>query len=68
MTDRLTRAEEQLAHLAQSFEELSDIVTAQQAAIDRLERRLALALEREAEREWQEGGTLPISGEPPPHY
>ncbi len=68
MTDRLTRAEEQLAQLAQSFEELSDIVTAQQAAIDRLERRLALALEREAEREWQEGGTVPLGDERPPHY
>ncbi len=68
MTDRITRAEEQLAHLAHSVEELSEILTAQQAVIDRLERRLALLQEREAEREWQEGGTLPISGEPPPHY
>ena len=68
MTDRLTRAEEQLAHLAQSVEELSDIVTAQQAAIDRLERRLALALEREAERELHDGGTVPLGDAQPPHY
>ncbi|MCJ8138700.1 SlyX family protein [Falsirhodobacter halotolerans] len=63
--------EEQIAHLTRMVEDLSDVVTAQAREIDRLTRRVGLLLEREAEREAQEGGaggTIPLADQRPPHW
>lgn len=65
--DRLDAAEEQIAHLARAVDDLSEIVARQQGEIDRLERRVALLLAREAERE-ADGGVLPLADQRPPHW
>jgi len=60
--------EEQIAHLTRSVEDLSDVVTRQQREIDGLTRRLALLVDREAEREYDSGGSIPLADQVPPHY
>ena len=59
--------EEQIAHLSRAVEDLSDVVAAQAREIDRLTRRMALLLEREAERETGAGG-IPLADQRPPHW
>lgn len=60
--------EERIAHLTRTVDELSDIVAAQQTRIDRLARRLAMLIQREAEREADAGGTVPLADQKPPHW
>ncbi|MBK5934763.1 SlyX protein [Rhodovulum imhoffii] len=60
--------EERLAHLAAAVEDLSDIVVRQGGEIDRLTRRVAMLMEREAERELDAGGPLPLADQTPPHW
>lgn len=67
MTDR-TRIEEEMAHLGRLVEELSDVVARQDAEIARLTRRVELLMAREAEREVEAGGTLPLADQKPPHW
>jgi SlyX protein len=66
--DRLHRAEEQIAHLTRIVDDLSAIVAAQASTLDRLTRRLSMLMEREAEREVDGGGTLPLADQKPPHW
>ncbi len=68
MDDRLSTAEEQIAHLARMVEDLSATVHRQEGTIARLERRLELLLAREAEREYDAGGQVPLGDERPPHW
>lgn len=68
MDDRLTRAEEQIAHLTRIVEDLSDVTSAQARDLVRLTRLVSLLMEREAEREMQAGGTIPLADQKPPHY
>lgn len=68
MTDRITDLEEQLAHLSRSVDDLSEVVARQAREIDLLNRRLGLLMEREAEREVAEGGTIPLADQRPPHW
>ncbi len=68
MEDRIFKLEEQLAHLTRVTEDLSDIVARQEAQIEQLLRRQAMLMEREAEREVQEGGTVPLADQRPPHW
>ncbi len=67
-TDRITDLEIQLAHQAAAIEDLSDVVRIQGDDIARLRRRLALLLERAAETELAEGGTVPLADRRPPHW
>ena len=60
--------EEHLAHMSRTLDELNTVVTAQQKEIDRLTRRVAMLMEREAEREAQGSGGVVIGDERPPHY
>ncbi len=62
------RIEERLAHLERALDDLSDVAARQGAEIDRLTRRVALLMEREAGREWSEGGTVPLADQKPPHW
>ena len=62
-----TSLEERIAHLTRAVDDLSDVVAAQATELDRLTRRVALLMAREAERE-AEGGTLPLAEERPPHW
>ncbi|KEP70213.1 SlyX family protein [Thioclava sp. BHET1] len=68
MQDRFERAEEEIAHLTRTVEDLSDVVVEQTRRIERLERQLGLLMEREAEREVEGGGTIPLADQKPPHW
>lgn len=63
----LTRLEEKLAHLARAVEDLSDTVARQEREIARLEARIGLLIEREAERE-AEAGNVVLADQKPPHW
>lgn len=60
--------EERIAHLIRTVDDLNDVVTAQQAEIDRLTRRVEMLMQREAEREAQGTGGVVFGDERPPHY
>ncbi len=60
--------EEKLAHLERVVEDLSDVVARQQTEIDRLTRRVAMMMEREAEREAGAGNSVPLADQRPPHW
>lgn len=66
MTD-LTPLEERLAHLTRAMDDLSDVVARQEREIARLTARVALLMEREAERE-AAGPGAPPADQPPPHW
>ncbi len=68
MTDRIDRAEEELAHLTRMVDELSDVVALQGREIERLSRMIGLLMEREAEREFSGGGSVPLADQKPPHW
>lgn len=67
MQDRQRAAEERIAHLERMVEELSDELARQARALALAERRLALLLEREAERELGDGAP-PLADQKPPHW
>ncbi len=63
-----TTLEEQIAHLTRTVEELSDIVARQETELAQVTRRLAMLMEREATRELDAGGTVPLADQRPPHW
>lgn len=63
-----THLEEQLAYLTRTVEELSDIVARQETELAVAQRRLAMLMEREAGRELDAGGTVPLADQKPPHW
>ncbi|MEL7179269.1 MAG: SlyX family protein [Pseudomonadota bacterium] len=63
-----TQLEEQIAHLTRTVEELSDIVARQETELAVATRRLAMLMEREAGREMEAGGTVPLADQRPPHW
>ena len=65
---RIEDLEERIAHLTRAVEDLSDIVRAQGSQIDRLTQRTRLMMEREAEREAEAGGQIPLADQRPPHW
>ena len=67
MTDT-THLEEKIAHLTRTVEELSDIVARQETELALVTRRLAMLTEREASRELDAGGTVPLADQRPPHW
>ena len=67
MTD-ITSLEEQIAHLTRAVEELSDIVARQEKEMALAQRRLAMLMEREATRDFDAGGTVPLADQRPPHW
>ncbi len=67
MTD-ITHLEEQIAHLTRTVDDLSDIENRQKNEVDVAARRLAMLMEREAEREMDAGGSVPLADQRPPHY
>ncbi len=64
----ITDLEEQIAHLTRTVEDLSDIVARQETELAQATRRLALLMEREATRELDAGGTVPLADQKPPHW
>ena len=67
MTD-ITHLEEQIAHLTRTVDDLSDIMTRQETELAVATRRLAMLMEREAGREMDAGGSVPLADQRPPHY
>ncbi|MCK0095263.1 SlyX family protein [Yoonia sp. F2084L] len=63
-----THLEEQIAHLTRAVEELSDIVARQEGELAQATRRLAMLMEREATRDLDAGGTVPLADQRPPHW
>ncbi|WP_224813817.1 SlyX family protein [Hasllibacter sp. MH4015] len=62
------RLEEQLAHLTRAVDDLSEVVARQDAEIAVLTRRVEMLMQREAEREVDASGTLPLADQKPPHW
>ena len=67
MTDNIT-LEEKIAHLSRTVDELSDIVARQETELALAQRRLAMLMEREAGRDLDAGGTVPLADQKPPHW
>ena len=63
-----TDLEEQIAHLSRTVEELSDIVARQEKELALTQRRIAMVMEREASREFEGGGSVPLADQKPPHW
>jgi len=66
--DRTDALEEKLAHLQRVTDELSDIVARQETELARLTRRMEMVMQREAEREFDSGGSVPLADQKPPHW
>jgi SlyX protein len=64
----ITHLEEQIAHLTRMVEDLSDVVARQETELAVATRRLAMLMEREAGRELDGGGTIPLADQKPPHW
>ena len=60
--------EEQIAHLTRIVDDLSEVVARQERELALMMRRVQLLLEREATREVDQGGSVPLGDERPPHY
>ncbi|MBY6082374.1 MULTISPECIES: SlyX family protein [Ruegeria] len=60
--------EEKIAHLTRTVDDLSMVVAKQQDEIDRLTRRVAMLMQREAERAQEGSGGVILGDERPPHY
>ncbi len=60
--------EEKIAHMTKMVDELSEVIARQQSEIDVLTRKVAMLMQREAEREAQGGGSVVLGDERPPHY
>ncbi len=67
MTDS-THLEEQIAHLTRAVDDLSDIVARQETELALAQQRLAMLMKREAGREIEGGGTVPLADQRPPHW
>lgn len=66
--DRIEALEERVAHLTRAVDDLSGVVAQQADMIDRLTRRIGMLMEREAEREADAGGGIPLADQRPPHW
>jgi len=67
MTDQ-THLEEKIAHLTRTVDDLSDIVARQETELSRLAHRVEMLMEREASREMDTGGSIPLADQRPPHW
>lgn len=65
--DRFDALEERLSHLIRANDDLSEVVARQGREIDLLTRRVAMLMQREAEREAGEG-EAPAANVRPPHW
>ena len=68
MADQIQKMEEQIAHLTRICDDLSDVVARQEGEITQLTRRVEMLLRREAEREVEVGGSVPLADQKPPHW
>ncbi len=64
----LTDLEETIAHLSRTVEELSDVVARHDRMLDQVNHRVEMLMNREAERELETGGSVPLADQKPPHW
>ena len=64
----MTEIEEKLAHLQRVVDDLSDTVARQDREIETLKTRVAMLMQREAQRETDASGGMVFGDERPPHY
>lgn len=67
-SDPDTAAQERIAHLERTVDDLSEALADHAARLDSLERRLALLMAREAERAADGSGGVMLGDERPPHW
>ena len=65
---QIAALEARIAHLIRAVEDLSDVVARQGRDLDRLLRLTQLLAEREAERESDGTGAIPLADQRPPHW
>ncbi|MCB5200071.1 SlyX family protein [Loktanella sp. TSTF-M6] len=63
-----TDLEIQIAHLTRLVEDLSDVVARQDKDLTIALRRIEMLMQREATREAESSGTVPLGDERPPHW
>jgi SlyX protein len=68
MDERLSRMEEEIAHLRKAVDDLSDVVARQTREIELLTRRSAMLMARAAEAETEASGAIPLADQKPPHW
>ncbi|WP_193141530.1 SlyX family protein [Meridianimarinicoccus sp. MJW13] len=69
MTETATQAmQERMAYLERTLSDLSDVIARQDREIQTLTRRVAMLMQREAERESDLGGIVPLADQKPPHW
>ena len=61
-------AEEAIAHLTRTVEDLSEVVARQAREIAVLNARVGLLMDREAEREADSSSSIPLADQRPPHW
>jgi len=64
----MEKLEERIAHLTRTVDDLSDVIARQDREIALLTRRVAMLMEREAQRETEGSGGVVLGDERPPHY
>ena len=64
----LTDLEEKIAHLTRMVDDLSDIVARQENELAVATRRIEMLMQREAGREMDAGGSIPLADQRPPHW
>ncbi|SEN02353.1 SlyX protein [Loktanella fryxellensis] len=67
MTDTL-HLEERIAHLTRVVEDLSDVIARQDRIIDSHARLLDMLMARDAARDAEAGGSIPLGDQRPPHW
>ena len=65
---RFTHLEEKTVHLERTLDELSTVVARQAREIDLLTRRVQMLMERLAEAEFEDGSSIPLADQKPPHW
>ena len=66
--ERINELEIKLAHAERQLEELNGVVAGHSTAVDRLERRVAMLMQRAAQQD-ADGATGVVTGhEQPPHW
>ena len=64
----ITDLQEKIAHLTRTVEDLSDIVARQENELAIATRRIEMLMQREAGREMDAGGSIPLADQRPPHW
>lgn len=64
----MSKLEENVAHLQRTVDDLSEVIARQADEIDLLTRRVAMLMQREAQRQTEGEGGIVMGDERPPHY